>query len=86
MGLIMGLIMGLNCLGMHGKSKQEITPLIVRLEEGERRTVGIHRLKNLRDARGAAFRQVKLFQEFSDAAVAISAADGSAQAQIVHPN
>lgn len=59
---------------MNQKCGQEACPILVRFENRHRRTVGLQRADDLLEAGVATFSQMQLLEEFTDPAVAVTAA------------
>lgn len=71
---------------MHRQADEEVATVFVSLKLGRWRPVGRHHLEDPGDPRGTALREVQLFQERANTAVAIAAAHGTPGAQVVHPD
>ncbi len=62
---------------MYRQANQEIAAIFVSLKLGPRRSVGRHHFEYLGDPCGTALREIQLFQELADTAIAIAAAHGT---------
>jgi hypothetical protein len=70
-------------LGMNRQAKEKIGMLVVELKLRRRRAVFLHRPEDLRDAGGTALGDLEFLEKISDAAIAVTAWNGLALAELV---
>jgi hypothetical protein len=68
---------------MDWKSGHEISPVIIRFEDGQGRAVLLNCSENLGDACASAFRQVQFLEKFADTTVPVTARHAMAGSEVV---